>query len=127
VEEVDTPIRATVTHYNSLVSPQFLDGPPKVRSDALRGTSPQTATQTLYDKGPMSVGFWSCTPGSFAGTSPRTTTECFHVLEGDFFLTGHSDGSSQRCLAGDTIVLPKGWCGHWDVLETVKKIWTVVE
>jgi uncharacterized cupin superfamily protein len=127
VLEKDVPIRVRVTHYNDLVSPQRLDGPAKVRLDSLRGTPPFTATQTLYDKGIVSVGFWSCTPGSFRGTSPRTTTECFHVLEGDFLLTDHHTGSIQHCVAGDTIVLPKGWCGHWDVVQTVKKIWAVVE
>lgn len=128
IEEKDDPIRVQVIHYNTLVSPQYLDGPPQIRPDSLHGTSPITSTQTLYDMGPISVGYWSCTAGSFMGTSPRTTTECFHVLEGDFFLTDDTDGgSSQHCVAGDTVVLPKGWTGHWDVVETVKKIWTVVE
>lgn len=64
---------------------------------------------------------------------PRTTTECFHVLEGVFFLTpknSSSDGgggTAQRCVAGDTVILPKGWSGRWDVVETVRKVWAVVE
>jgi len=24
------------------------------------------------------------------------------------------------------VVLPKGWSGHWDIIETVKKIWVVL-
>jgi len=44
------------------------------------------------------------------------------VLEGVFFLT-NTDGTARRCVAGDTVVLPKGWAGMWDVIETVKKVW----
>ena len=24
------------------------------------------------------------------------------------------------------VVLPKGWSGHWDIIETVKKVWVVL-
>jgi uncharacterized cupin superfamily protein len=48
------------------------------------------------------------------------------VLEGVFFLT-NADGIARRCVVGDTVVLPKGWTGKWDVIETVKKLWMVAE
>ena len=60
-------------------------------------------------------------PGSFP-SGPKATTEIFHVLEGVFFLT-NADGSARRCGPGDMVVLPKGWVGHWDIIETVKKVW----
>jgi uncharacterized cupin superfamily protein len=49
----------------------------------------------------------------------------FHVLEGVCFLT-NSDGSSRRIASGDTVVLPKGWSGRWDVIETIRKVFVVV-
>eukprot|EP00242_Pyramimonas_sp_CCMP2087_P006235 CAMPEP_0198201200 /NCGR_PEP_ID=MMETSP1445-20131203/3962_1 /TAXON_ID=36898 /ORGANISM="Pyramimonas sp., Strain CCMP2087" /LENGTH=479 /DNA_ID=CAMNT_0043871403 /DNA_START=51 /DNA_END=1490 /DNA_ORIENTATION=+ len=91
----------------------------KLRKDALHG-APASAASEMYDVGNTSVGLWTCTPGSFA--SVKTTTEFFHVLEGVFFLT-NTDGTARRCVAGDTVVLPKGWAGMWDVIETVKKVW----
>ena len=114
-------VRVVVAHYcNS--APEYLqaNGP---RSDAIHG-SPQTAGQQLYNVGPTQAGIWTCTPGSFPVTN-RQTTECFHVLEGVFFLT-NADGSARRCGPGDTVILPKGWSGYWDVVETVKKIWVTV-
>jgi uncharacterized cupin superfamily protein len=58
----------------------------------------------------------------------HATTECFHVLEGVFFLTNtDADGSARRCVAGDTVVIPKGWTGHVDVIQTVKKLWFAVD
>ena len=91
-----------------------------VRADANHG-APTTASDTYFNNGHVSVGAWTCTPGSWP-VSERTTTEAFMVLEGVFFLT-NKDGSARRCSAGDTVVLPKGWSGQWDVIETVKKVW----
>jgi len=75
----------------------------------------------VYSVGTTSVGCWTCTAGGFPVKS-RPTTEILYVLEGLFFLT-NADGSAHRCEAGDTVVLPKGWSGHWDIIETVKKVW----
>lgn len=91
-----------------------------VRADANHG-APATASDTYFANQYMSVGTETCTPGSFP-VSERTSTEAFHVLEGVFFVT-NTDGSARRCVAGDTVVLPKGWSGQWDVIETVKKVW----
>jgi len=126
IEDPSIPIRAIITHYSSF-APQFLS-PPRERSDATHGSSPRISFRTFYDQGPTKVGCWECTPGSFPviSNSGATTTECFHVLEGVFFLTG-ADGNARRCVAGDTVVLPKGWTGSYDVIETTKKLWVAVE
>ena len=94
-----------------------------VRKDAVHG-QPTSATNKVYSVGTTSVGCWTCTPGSFPVVK-RPTTECFHVIEGVFFLT-NEDGTARRCGVGDTVVLPKGWGGHWDIIQTVKKVWVVV-
>ena len=112
---------AIIKQYNSF-SPQQLT-PSGVRENASHG-SPETASDTYLDNGHMSVGAWTCSPGSFQA-SQRSTSEAFHLLEGVCFLT-NDDGSSHRCVAGDTVLLPKGWSGHWDVIETVKKLWVAV-
>jgi len=97
--------------------------PQGVRKDAAYG-KPTSTTRKVYSVGTTSVGCWTCTAGGFP-VKCRPTTECFHVLEGLFFLT-NADGSAHRCKAGDTVVLPKGWSGHWDIIETIKKVWVVV-
>jgi uncharacterized cupin superfamily protein len=124
IEETSSPIRAVITHYSNLIAPEYLTQH-GVRPDALSGSAPSTASRTIYDVGPTEVGYWTCTPGSFP-VSERAATECFHVLGGVFFLTNAADGSARRCVAGDTVVLPRGWTGYWDVIETAKKLWVVV-
>uniref|UniRef100_A0A6T8KKB1 (S)-ureidoglycine aminohydrolase cupin domain-containing protein n=1 Tax=Hemiselmis andersenii TaxID=464988 RepID=A0A6T8KKB1_HEMAN len=120
--EVATPIRAVIVPNNAL-DQQYMS-PQGFRTDATHG-SPITASRSMFSAGPTAAGSWSCTPGSFP-VNNRGTTEFFHVLEGVFFLT-NSDGSARRCGPGDTVVLPKGWSGHWDVIETVRKLWVVVD
>eukprot|EP00629_Pelagomonadales_sp_RCC1024_P000484 CAMPEP_0119269244 /NCGR_PEP_ID=MMETSP1329-20130426/6729_1 /TAXON_ID=114041 /ORGANISM="Genus nov. species nov., Strain RCC1024" /LENGTH=535 /DNA_ID=CAMNT_0007269241 /DNA_START=229 /DNA_END=1836 /DNA_ORIENTATION=- len=107
-----------------VATPDSLDWVPKgARADAARG-APTTASASIYDVGSTKVGCWSCTPGSFE-VKDRPTTESFYVLDGEAFLT-NEDGTATRVVAGDTVVLPKGWSGRWDVLETIKKVWVVV-
>lgn len=122
IEHREYPIRCMIANYRTF-APQYLE-PQGVRPDAIHG-SPSTSSQTIYDIGPTKVGVWTCTPGSFP-VHNRPTTECFHVLEGVFFLTNASDGTARRCVAGDTVILPKGWSGYWDVIEPTKKLWVVV-
>ena len=44
---------------------------------------------------------------------------------GVFYLT-NLDGSARRCEAGDTVVLPKGWSGRWDIVEPMTTVWVEV-
>ncbi|KAG7371495.1 DUF861 domain containing protein [Nitzschia inconspicua] len=122
-EDTTQTIRARIIHYHDLTASHTMT-PLKARNDATHNTSPQSTSKSIYDVGPTEVGYWTCTPGSFSVT--KQSTECFHVLEGVFFLTNAADGTSQKCAAGDTILLPRGWSGDFDILETVKKVWIEV-
>lgn len=115
IEETSTPIRALIAPYGDLV-PEYQNP-----LNALARTEP---TRSIYNVGPTAVSSSTLTAGSYTVNNP--TTECFHVVEGVFFLTNAVDGSAQRCVAGDTVVLPKGWSGQYDVIETVRKLSVVV-
>lgn len=122
IEVTAQPIRVQIANYHTF-APQYMVSS-GIRADAIHG-SPSTASKVLYDVGPTEVGIWTCTPGSFPVIN-RQNTECCHVLEGVFFLTNAEDNTSRRCGPGDTVILPKGWSGYWDVIEPVKKLWCVV-
>mmetsp|Transcript_1256 Transcript_1256/g.3602 ORF Transcript_1256/g.3602 Transcript_1256/m.3602 type:complete len:100 (-) Transcript_1256:100-399(-) len=87
-------------------------------------TGCSTASRTLYHVGPTQVGSWTCTPGSFP-VDDLQKTEWLHVLEGVFTLTSADGSQAQTCVPGDTVVLPRGWTGRWDVHEPVKKLWVI--
>lgn len=122
IEHKTNPIRVEIANYNTF-APQYMTQY-GIRKDAIHG-SPSAASRTLYEVGPTEVGVWTCTAGSFPVTN-RPTTECLHVLEGVFFLTNAVDGTARRCVPGDTVILPKGWSGYWDVIEPLKKLWVIV-
>mmetsp|Transcript_17633 Transcript_17633/g.31640 ORF Transcript_17633/g.31640 Transcript_17633/m.31640 type:complete len:197 (+) Transcript_17633:149-739(+) len=104
---------ATVRPYNTF-APQYL------QNSAGSGGIVSTESSSVYANPYMEVGCSTVAPGTYPVQT--SSGECFHVLEGLFFLT-NSDGSARRCVAGDTVCLPKNWSGSWDVLEPVKKLW----
>ena len=64
-----------------------------------------------------------CEPGTFEVMYGQR--QWFHLIEGIVVVTDSSDGTSKRCVAGDTVMLPAGWSGFVDVIEPVKKVFTV--
>ena len=92
------------------------------------------AASTLYDVGPTalyvtewapgesaalcSTAFLTAASNDFSPLADAATTRGFHVLEGAFFLTGADGATATRCVAGDTVLLPRGFTGTVDVLET---------
>lgn len=85
--------------------------------------TPSSGGGKVYGNGETTVDVWTAPSGSMKVEG--SPTEAYYVLEGAAFLT-NSDGSAIRCLAGDTVVLPDGWCGRWDVIEALKAVRVVV-
>jgi uncharacterized cupin superfamily protein len=108
-------------------SPADLAGPltswgPRVGAD--RG-DPQTAGLVLLEgDGLPGVGVWECTPGSWEITD-RSDTEVVHILAGRARITDAA-GDEREVATGDVLILPRGWSGRWDVLETLRKLYVVV-
>lgn len=120
VEESE-PIRVRVIHYHDLVSMenQVNYG---VSKGAVRG-NPVIHSSVVYSAGANNVGSWVCTPGCF-NIEGLDATIGFYVLEGLFYITDSETGQCSKCAPGDTVMLPKGWSGSVDVVETSKKLWT---
>ena len=47
-------------------------------------------------------------------------THGIHVLDGVFFLTAADGVSATRCAAGDTVLVPRGFAGAVDVVQTAR-------
>lgn len=128
VAETSTPIRTQVELYSGC-APHCLDAGVDVLYGGNGGAALHVSSQDFYNVGPTRVGYWSAQPGSVSvGSSgiaqPRTF---FYVMEGVLFVTDAATGTSQRCVAGDTVQLPKGWAGTIDVVEPVRKMYTLAE
>ena len=120
---LDGVVRAVVAPVWSCFAPK--DTAASADPHAVAHGLPIRAEHAVYEVGPTRVGFWSCSPGSF-DRACRASAECLWVVDGAFSLTS-TDGSIRRCTAGDTVVLPKGWSGRWDVIEPVRMAWVEVK
>jgi len=87
---------------------------------------------TIYDGGHTRVGVAPLAPGSVAvsaaeaGFWSSATARFLWILDGVLFLT-NADGSSCRCVAGDTAVLPAGWTGLVDTVQPARVVWVDVD
>ncbi|PKQ31739.1 MAG: cupin [Actinobacteria bacterium HGW-Actinobacteria-2] len=71
-----------------------------------------------------STGFWECTAGTFTSVRDGYSEVC-QIVSGS--VTIHTDGADPFTLvAGDTVVLPDGWRGSWEVHETVRKLYVMI-
>jgi len=109
IEGASTPIRAVIVPAASF------------SADSSEELSAQgSSTRKVYEEGPTCVACWASSRATYH-VPEQTTTESLHVLQGLFFVT-NADGSARRCVAGDTLITPKGWSGHWDIIEPVTTI-----
>lgn len=93
------------------------------RAGADKG-DPQIAIQTLAPEAVGNLGIWECQPGGWP-VIERPDTEFTYIISGKALLTDSSNGEVVEVTAGDLIILPPGWTGRWDVLETVRKVYAI--
>ena len=72
----------------------------------------------------LSIGVWECTPYAEILAYPDKTTEFCHVLKGKVELT-NPDGTTMVFEAGDSYIVPAGFEGKFEVLETLRKIYVI--
>jgi len=86
--------------------------------------TPQDATRKLADDGMLGAGAWYCSEGGWPSPNQKAHTEIFYVLDGHGML-GDADGTKHYFGPGDTVIIPKGHTGRWDVNAPIHKIWAV--
>ncbi|QCI12398.1 DUF861 domain-containing protein [Pseudomonas putida] len=85
---------------------------------------PQIAIQTLAPQAVGNLGVWECQPGGWP-VIERPDTEFTYIIFGKALLTDSSTDEVVEVSGGDLIILPPGWTGRWDVLETVRKVYAI--
>ena len=73
--------------------------------------------------GQLSSGVWEASAGAFRSHCAGYV-EFFHILEGSCRIVD-TDGTVHKLGAGDSLVLPEGFAGHWEVDERVKKVFFI--
>ncbi len=68
--------------------------------------------------GELTAGTWTSTPGKWRAFTDRDEF-CF-IISGHVRLISE-DGSTQTFKTGDAFLIPNGFRGFWDVIETTTK------
>lgn len=99
-------------------------GKPAVFGTVLSG-QPQEIHRNLFDGdyGRFKSGVWQCTPGVVAMKDWPYHEFCV-LLAGRVIITPEG-GTPREYRAGDALVLPMGFTGTWEILETVRKYYAV--
>lgn len=85
---------------------------------------PQLGLRTLAPEATGNLGIWECQPGGWPVVN-RPDTEFTYIVSGRARLTDEGTGTVAEVTGGDLVILPPGWTGRWDVLETVRKVYAI--
>lgn len=99
------------------------------RADRRLSGCPRRETWTAFEapQGDLSAGVWTCEPGHWRIVFPPHKDEYFFVLEGRLRLHDAARGTATEVTAGQGAVIPGGFEGSFEVIESVRKHFIVVE
>jgi len=106
---------------NDQLTEKLLEQP---TAESLTGAT-KTRSHVFYqgEEQKITSGTWECEPGR-SRWEFTTRGEVIYVLSGR--MTVERDGEeAQELTAGSSAVFPVGWCGHWTVHETLRKVFVI--
>ena len=93
-------------------------------SGALSG-DPKMHLGELIARKDLQVGVWHCTPGVWEYDFYEEN-EVMLMLSGRMRLTD-ADGNATELTKGDVFYIPRGWSGKWETLETMEKMYVIID
>ncbi|TBU90336.1 cupin domain-containing protein [Stutzerimonas kirkiae] len=90
-------------------------------------TGPEQS-HTFYQDAALGIdsGFWAAEPGIIELDFGTGQCELCTLLQGRVRLTTE-DGHEAIYAAGDTFIMPAGFRGRWETLETVRKYYLIIQ
>lgn len=88
--------------------------------------TPTTRLQNYFsdDTGQFFSGIWESSPGKWRVAYAEN--EFCGILSGRIILT-NADGRSEEFKTGDAFIIPAGFEGTWETVETVRKWYAIFE
>lgn len=81
-----------------------------------------TVSHFTSPDGTLTTGSWTSTPGKWHAFTDRD--EFCYITEGHVELI-HEDGTVESFRAGDAFLIPNGFRGFWNVIETTTKHYVI--
>ncbi len=115
----------SIIAFNKQTTPPEHDHP---RPERLIRGNPQRTTWNHYtsNSGEVFAGVWACEAGSWQIEMGPTEDEFFFVTQGRCRLIDAA-GVAVEVKAGESLVIPAGFNGVFDVLEPMQKHYMIVE
>ena len=96
------------------------------RIERLVNGYPMRLTQSLYKHPNMECGLWQCEVGAWDIVFAENKQEFFTVIEG-IVRIHDQQGQYIEVTAGHAGIIPPSFKGTFEVIETVKKYYVIVE
>ena len=116
-----TKPQAVFGNIENLLANAIIDAAP---TGAL-GEEPTMHLGELVDRKDLQAGVWRCTPCVWEYDSYEVD-EVMLMLSGKMRLTD-SDGNITELTKGDVFFIPRGWSGKWETLETMEKLYVIID
>ena len=88
--------------------------------DVLEGTH-RPRGEVVYVGEQIIVEIYEDEPGVYRFSEPFVYDEYVDILSGKLIMTG-SDGVAHEYVAGDKLVVPKGWSGIWEMVGNYREV-----
>jgi uncharacterized cupin superfamily protein len=81
--------------------------------------------ETLYSGKELTLEIYEDGPATYAAGDPFDVDEFVLVMSGKLILTD-AGGRVQEFVAGDSLVVPKGWIGEWKMVGNYRELIAIV-
>lgn len=95
--------------------------PAEVPMDPVTSGAPFAREDVLLDDAGGFFAVWACDAGVYPRVKDKRGS-FMYLLEGAGAIVDR-DGTAHELGAGSILVLPFGWEGHWNITETVRKVY----
>lgn len=97
------------------------------RPERLVKGNPRRQTESIYEHPNMECGIWHCEVGAWNIEFAENKQEFFQVIEGIVRIHDQKTQSYIEIQAGDAGIIPPRFIGTFEVIQTVKKYFVIVE
>jgi uncharacterized cupin superfamily protein len=95
--------------------------PDEVSMEPIVSGAPFAREDVLLDEADGFFAVWACDAGVYPRVKDRRGS-FMYLLEGAGTITD-KDGTTHELTADSVLILPFGWSGHWNITETIRKVY----